>query len=152
VADGDALERRRVVAPNARVRASVAQFLAQRNSGYSDPEVLDSLSSMLRNKPLHGLFPAGIATGNDVLTWWVGQSGIAANTHLTIDPDKVFHVDCPMLVADLAWGVEEFAGSLDGPAGVRAAEDYWRSLWARYCPKNTPTVTWMQMGRSRGLA
>lgn len=140
--------------PNAnrlRVEAFAFQFLAPGNVQYGDREVLSALYTMLRNKPIHGLVPAGVANGQEVLTWWVGQTGIDAANHLRVDSKRALHVNCSLLADDLATGLERFAASLaEEPAG-EAANRFRRSFWARFCPTTTPVAQWMKLGADRGL-
>jgi hypothetical protein len=123
----------------------------------TDPSERFDLFTMLRNKPLHGLVPAGVATEDcaKVVTWWMGFSGISAANHMTVDVDGGLHVDAREMCAELARSMNLFADYLDANTDVidgRSPQARWRrGFWARFQPKFMPGPEWMALGVAEGV-
>jgi hypothetical protein len=141
-------------------------FLQGVNSNYANVEQLVDRSQthdrldiyqMLRNKTLHGMNPAGIATddGAGVVTWWIGTSGIAKEHHLIVDSDGGLHVDCTMLFEELLTSVTDFAAYLEvngaGKEGLMPQARWRRGFWARFCPKSMKGPEWLAKSVLRGV-
>jgi len=125
------------------------------------------LFSMLRNKPLHGFTPAGVATNDKkgVVAWNVGANA----THLSLAGPGI-QVDCLTLIEDLCKSMEDYAVVLDHdmePAAIgsntnlvvdpRSPRKRWlRAFWARFRPIGFEDPNgaikgheaWMKLGES----
>ena len=151
-------------------RAALAysrRFLIPMNGNYAtveklvdcaDPADRFDLFTMLRNKPLHGVVPAGIATEDNkgVVTWWIGFTGILPGSHMTVDADGGLHVDANKLCEELGQSMLAFADYLDADSDQirgRLPQARWqRGFWARFQPKFMPAKDWMARGVALGVA
>jgi len=126
------------------------QFLIPINRNYAcvenlvdclDPRERFDLFTMLRNKPLHGLVAAGIATPDNkgVVTWWIGFHKIAPENHLTVDRNGGLHLDGSKFCEELLQSVASFADYQDANTDLvegRLPHARWRrGYWARFKPK-----------------
>lgn len=146
-------------------REYMREFLAPVNPAYLEVENLVQnptqngldFFTMLRNKPLHGLNPAAVATqdAEHVVTWWIGFSGIEAQQHLRVDKDGALHVDCNLLFAELQESMEAYAQYLDLDTheidGATPKDRWRRAYWNSFKPKFMPDLKWKQKGTDRGL-
>jgi hypothetical protein len=140
------------------------KFLDEVNGNYGNVGKLSDqgrgspfeLFAMLRNRPLHGLVPAGVLMRDqqNVVTWWVGLSGISAEAHLTVDDQGGLNVDAGKLAGELVNSMRLFASYLDADAGLvngRSPRINWqRGFWARYRAVGMGEDEWIkEMGNRR---
>jgi hypothetical protein len=111
---------------------------------------------MVRNKPLHGANPAGVASadGTGVVGWRIGAAD-TGNTHLTVDSSGNLHINGTKLYEQLCEAMLLFAGYLDanteqgGPDTLsthRPQERWLRAAWARFRPHGIGAAAWMARG------
>jgi hypothetical protein len=118
----------------------------------NDPRERFDAFTMLRNKPLHGAVPAGIATpdGKSVVTWWTGFQGVGRGDHLTVDSNGGLHLDCSRLYEELLQSVGSFADYQDANnellGGLLPHARWRRGYWARFRPVCMACSGWMAEG------
>ncbi len=146
-------------------REYMREFLVPENPLYAGVENLvtnpapDRLDffTMLRNKPLHGLHPTAIAgpDAKQVVTWWIGFTGIQPGQHLMVSADGELHIDCNLLFAELQGSMERYAQYLYEDThlinAVNPTTRWRRGYWERFAPKFMPGPDWTQLGRDRGV-
>jgi hypothetical protein len=119
------------------------------------------LFSMFRNKPLHGVHPAGINMhDNSGVLGWLVDLKPTGGTHLTLVGNNV-HIDGSRLISEFLDSMTSFSDYLNVDRTdnqdvdlleVKTPQERWlRAHWARYCPHGWNLGQWMTLGLARGI-
>ena len=117
---------------------------------------------MFRNKPFHGVHPAGINMHDDsgVLAWLVDLKP-TGGTHLGLDRSGSVHLDGAKLIDEFLDSMTIYAAYLNVDrtdsnevdlVDARTPKERWlRAHWARYKPHGGDDARWGALGSARGI-